>query len=785
MNNHSLNTLGLLLLLLLGWIAPTARALDVRTIGIVADGPGFDRDDLIEEVTALSGADFEVRFPDGKIRDGGWTLTGVERALDDLVADPEVDLVVALGILASHVATGRPGFPKPVVATYLFASSVRDPLDGRPSGRRNLTWLAFPDTMDADLRALHELAPFRRVAVVVHGPFLYAIDGLPPLPSAEELGFEAAVVPVDGHPLSALSVLPEGTDAVYLTPLPAVPDQAIAELAQALIERKLPSFSMRGGSEVELGLLGSLADGNQTMRLTRRTAIAIQEILLGEDPAALPVVVDAPVQRLTVNLGTAEAIGLSLPPERLTTATTVGGPGTGTGRLGLREAVAEALSANPNLRATILGLDARDTDRARANSAWLPRVGTRAEVVVLDQPRVDASLGTQARRTGTLSVTVEQLLFSDAALAAVGAERDLAIAREAERDAAEIDLAWQVSLAWTGLQRAAALLEVHRNDHESVVHHFDVARSRRAVGQATAAEVARWEVELAQAQRGVVGARAGLRAAQLGLNLLLGRASRDAPPPMPIAAADLPTGFDEADLDVLLSSDRGVSDLVGARLIDTAIASAPDVRRLDAAISAQERVLGVARRSWAVPTVAATASAGRVNRDEPARLVLPGMPPRSFPAQPDRIWAVGVRADLPVFAGGARDADRREAVATLASLEHRRTFAEQAVEQQVLTAWSDAAASYAGLGLARDAADAAQRTVDWATRSYAEGLATQIQLLEARNAALNARLAWTDAAYLLLIDLLDLQQAVSMQHARLSPAAWDAFVADLTGAAHE
>jgi len=78
------------------------------TIGIVTDGPYERHLELLDlfrsEAIGLLSIDFDVRLPDDKLRQGDWTLAGVESAVEQQLSDPEVDLVVTLGALSSHVA---------------------------------------------------------------------------------------------------------------------------------------------------------------------------------------------------------------------------------------------------------------------------------------------------------------------------------------------------------------------------------------------------------------------------------------------------------------------------------------------------------------------------------------------------------------------------------------------------------------------------------------------------------------------------------------------------------
>ena len=96
---------------LLTWIVCVSTPLGAADlpqvqIGMVVDGP-WDRNDQIrtafeQEILNLTRGEFDVRFPPEKRIEADWTVAGVRAALDRLLADPEVRIVIAAGVLASN-----------------------------------------------------------------------------------------------------------------------------------------------------------------------------------------------------------------------------------------------------------------------------------------------------------------------------------------------------------------------------------------------------------------------------------------------------------------------------------------------------------------------------------------------------------------------------------------------------------------------------------------------------------------------------------------------------------
>ncbi len=140
---------------------PTVR------VGLVLDGPSPDAtSELFQEaIVSIAQPEFEIQFPADKQRLADLSLAGVQREVDGLLADPDVDLVMTLGPIASAYASRRTDLPKPVIAAFVLDPDVQgipvtNGQDGaRVSGVTNLSYITFPGDFARDVRRFRELAP--------------------------------------------------------------------------------------------------------------------------------------------------------------------------------------------------------------------------------------------------------------------------------------------------------------------------------------------------------------------------------------------------------------------------------------------------------------------------------------------------------------------------------------------------------------------------------------------------------------------------------------------------
>jgi putative ABC transport system substrate-binding protein len=205
------------------------------------------------------------------------------------------------------VAAGDP------VGTGLVASLARP--GGNITGLSNQTG----DLAGKRLGLLREVAPdLRRLAIMVRTENVSAASETREVQAAAET-FGIQVVPLEIHSASdiapALDALKSRADALYVTVDSLVTVHAVRINTIALGAR-VPT--MHGARElVTMG--GLMSYGADFPDLWRRGADYIDKILRGAKPADLPV--QQPTKfELAINLKTAKALGLEVPPMLLTRA---------------------------------------------------------------------------------------------------------------------------------------------------------------------------------------------------------------------------------------------------------------------------------------------------------------------------------------------------------------------------------------------------------------------------------------------------------------------------------
>jgi outer membrane protein TolC len=752
--------------------AQQKRSLPVVRIGFVFDGP-WDRlketQALFEkEIADLLGGEFLVRFPGTKQIMGNWTDKAVSDGINRLLADPGVDLVIALGVLASNDAAIRGDLPKPVLAPIVLDVDLQGlPQKDGASGVKNLSYTAFPNPFRRDLEMFLRIVPFKKLAVLsadyYGGTTLQEFHQRFPQ-AVKELGLEVQRIPVGESAKEALSRIEPDVEAVYLPPLQHLSAEEHDRLIKGLIGCKLPSFSFLGRSEVEQGVFAGLATEETFPRLARRTALNIQRILLGEDAGTLPCAFPAR-ERLTINMATARAIGVYPPFSVLGEAELLDEDSVEIKtRRTLASTVQEAIAANLDLAAQGRTVAAGREEVRRARSDLLPQVEVSALGRIIDEDRAAASFGSQAEQTVTGTASLSQVIYADPAWANLSIQKNLQTAREQEREAVRLDITLEAAASYLNVLRAKAVERIEKQNLNLTRSNLELAKVRRSIGISGPAEVYRWEAAIANSRQVVLQAVSRRQQAERALNRVLNR-----------PLDELFTTEDVAlDDPILLTSDERFRESVNnpwalavfrTFMVKEGLANSVELRGLDAAIAAQERLLASAKRSFWAPTAALSGEVTQFLAEEGAGkdpITIPGFPGgAALPRKDDTDWGVGVSVSLPLFEGGLRFADKKRAIEELARLRIDRQATRERIALAIETAVLKMQASYPSIDFSEDARKASLKNLELVQDSYSLGVVSVIDLIDAQTSALVSSQVAANAVYDFLLDLMEMERAAN------------------------
>ena len=298
--------------------------------------------------------------------------------------------------------------------------------------------------------------------------------------------------------------------------------------------------------------------------------------------------------------------------------------------------------------------------------------------------------------------------------------------------AATRQLAADVQTAYLDYARSVRVVELYRSTLPLLDENLRVAERLVARGTATPDAVLRARAERGETQQALAEAEVRSESALRRFNQLL---NRDLDTPVEV----LP----DSVLAFALSVDED-----GA--VARALAGREELRQSEAGIAAAEsqaRLAGNAR----LPTVALAVDYGFQGAD--------------YRFGADQDFAVAsVVVQWNAFNGGQTGARRQQARIEADRARAGRAQAEQMIELQVRTAFRGAEVARGAIATAEDRLAAARRTYELVERRYQEGIAAQIELIDARTAFTRAGLNLILTRYDYAARRVELERAAALRN---------------------
>jgi outer membrane protein TolC len=733
------------------------------TIGIVTDGPILSNPETVsvfkQEIVSIAEGEFTVSFPENLTREADNTVAGVNRELDYLLDNEETDLIIALGTVATAEAVKRRNLSKPIVGSLVLDQELLNaPHQDGGSGVANLTYLDVQTPVGRQIEMFRRLVSFKSLGLLIDERDLQGIPGLAGLARnlANEYTMHVELIPVRGSAADALAAISPGVDAVLVSPLWRLSDDEFSLLSQGLIERRLPSFAMWDRRYVEQGIFAGNMPANLMEHLARRISVTVQEILLGEDAATIPVAFSRG-ERLSINMATARAIDVYPGLAIMTGADLLHEERRDiTRRLNLAQAVRESLQANLDLSIAQRQVAAGEYRVKEVRSVLLPQVGIGTSGRVIDEDRAALGFGQNPEKVWVGSASASQLLYSERGWSDYTVEKFRQTGREYDRDSVRLNIIYETSVAYLNVLRQKTIEQLQKDNMKLTQANLERAQVRLNTGVAGPDELYRWQTQFAIDRQIVLRAQSATLDAMQNLNRILYR---------PVNEEFIAEETDLSD-PLLVAGDKLFFYLMSkphylkefrSFAVTKGLEASPELKFIDSQLDAQKRLMTASKRDFWLPTFSLEGNVdqffsydGEGQRDE----ALTGLD--------DTDWMLGVYARLPLVEGGRKIATLKKNREELQRLTLTHQATRERITQGILAAINTIRASYPSISLSREAAESARRNLQLVTDSYVQGIKSIIDLLDAQSQALTADLDSANAVYDFLIDQMGLQRSMGV-----------------------
>ncbi len=728
--------------------------------------------DLKSEIILLTQYEHIVQFTEYFAK---YDLVALQRDINSLYTNPDIDIVIASGSLSSAIIARSDDFPKPTIASIIIDREEQKipHTDSGTSGVENFTYLQSPFSISKDLKILHEISDFKRLAVIgsidfdSYLPFLDKLFGR----VTAELGATHVNLSVGDDIIEQIENLSEPVDACYVLPLfNDIDDSELANMFRQINSRGIPTSALLGDQYAEAGALIGYQAGPNLQKMPRRLAINVLKILEGLNPKNIPVEIPTYVDHVVINMESARITGVYPDWDLMNKAILINfHKHGGDTLLNLHSIIVEVLQHNLGFLAQQKDPQIAEKDIALAKSELRPQISAGSSIAMIDPTRAETSFGTQGRTNWLASGSLSQLILAEPAVANVAIQKLLQKSTEKKLEQSYLDIILQAAEAYLNVLQSERNLAIALQNETLNRENFDIASAKERVGYAGASDLNRWRTELALASIDVNNASAGLEQSRIFLNQLLNYPQ------------DEFLGLEKTSLEdqvVLVTDPRILSQiqnqgdlrLFADFLVDEALRNAPEIAQLDYGIAAQERLQLSQKRAFYLPSIGLSGqwdyTVQRWNVKES-----PGVPiPTSKPS-----WSLGIGLDFPIIQGQRRKHQLSQTKLGILQLKDQLGDVGNQIELRVRSNLELAGASFSRLQLFREAADAANANFQIIQDAYAQGSVNITTVIDAQNAALQTELSAQNAVFQFIIDFLTLERSTGKFYFLAPPSEKTAF----------
>jgi outer membrane protein TolC len=331
-------------------------------------------------------------------------------------------------------------------------------------------------------------------------------------------------------------------------------------------------------------------------------------------------------------------------------------------------------------------------------------------------------------------VRVAQPLFNPAIISNYQVQKSVAAMEVAAAGVSERQLAADVQTAYVNYARAARVAQLYRNTHALLQENVRVNERLLANGKITPAALHRAIADRSEIEQQIAQAEQHRSAAARYFNYLLGR----------VPTAELQTVPDSLlQVDLNINADDAVR---------TALARREELMQADGGIRVAAAYEKLARSAF-LPSVALAVDYGVQGNQY------------KFDTRND-VAVASLVFSWNVFNGGQDQARRQQASIEVERGELRRKEAEHQIEMQVRQAFDAVTVADRAIRAAQDRLNAARRSFELVSRRHAEGMAAQIEYVDARTSLTNAELNFILTRYQYALNYIELERVAALRPAR-------------------
>lgn len=748
----------IIILFCIGHIA--AQEKKTFQVGVILDTVTPESEQILslikQEILAVVGEDAIVNFSKDLVLVNDFDREKTESNYQELVQGSS-DIIIAFGPISNIIISEKESHAKP---TILFGNAPSDFIDidltRTSSGIENLVYIIPEQSYRNDLNTFKELYEFKKVGIAVDKflsetlPINQYLDEL-----AQDLDLDYTFIPFQS--LDELITQLENIDALYLAGGFLLSDEEVAELAEILIDKSIPSFTSTDAGDVLSGLLATNQAVENLDLFIRRIALTVEAIINGEKASELPFFLEINTE-LTINYNTADKLGIPIRYSLMATTNLVGDFNrlTAEKRYDLREVMLEVIGENLTLQSDQREVELVTQDVKTAKSNYLPDLTASASGVYIDPKLAEISNGQNPEFSTDASLTLSQTIFSPDATANIGIQNDLLEAQRKLYDSSQLDVIFDGANAYFNALLLKANLQITSRNLGVTKRSLQLARQNFESGQTGKSDVLQFTSQLAGNTQTLVEAVNLLEQSFFGLNQLLNQPINRK---IDVEDAELGKGvFEKYQYDQFREflDNPSLKEPFVAFIVNEAKANAPELQSLDFNLSAVNRSMKLATNGRFLPTLALQ---GQYNTNI-SKSGTGSTVPAGFSDLPITNYSVGLNISVPLFQRNQRNINKQTALIQKDQLMINKENLALNLERNVNTTILELINQIANIELSKVSEEAAKESLELTQEAYSTGAVNWNQLIDAQENYLTAQQSNATAIYNYLLQSLQLERYI-------------------------
>ena len=553
-------------------------------LAFVFDGPSEKNAEVLktfqQTITTSLLPDYRAVFPKDLIFVGDWTEKGAKIASDKAL-NSRARMVISLGYMSSTYYTDKKDKKKYVVTIEQYG--LRD--------FGNKFFNPIQQTAN-DFYTFKVLVPDIKKAAILMNENYYKTEtnwnaSIQQKLKEKNCDLNYVVIPVNTNLKASLAKIPSDVDAIFVTPLFNLTTAQRKEVYDYAISKKLPSYSIVGKEDVELGAMLGTSTMDVDKKIAEATSFNIHGVLHGNavKNEKIPFYDD---KVIFYNSDTGEAVGYTPPLRLLNNSVTITHKELPKYSLGT---LIDALDdTNLDIKRKQFLISAARRSVASAYLRYLPTLRLDLGYQSYNDAYAKSYAGVPTH-AGSFTVAMDQVLYSPDLVTNIIVKHKKLKFDKAEELLTRANTEYHIGNMFIEVLMLENMIKVQEESVQETRENLAIARVREKTGKCGYEEVFRWAGQVSEEEKKLLAMQADYKNLKVTINKLLNQDQKYDFSFVPLTAND--PAFFTSDLHIIdhVRDPKKLGKFTDM-LVEEAIYLSPETTKLKAAIAMKKAEMG-------------------------------------------------------------------------------------------------------------------------------------------------------------------------------------------------